>query len=116
MIPVLHAGDGTARLGTVKTGRGRHAGRHRDRAAIGKAATHCGRGEVMEPRLFLLAEPVAGGVSARDRRDQELRIGVAGCSYDLLHSACLGEVRAIEHQDRVADLIGGGEVVGDVED
>ncbi len=66
-------------------------------------------------RLTVLA-PALGAVGQRDRGDQQARVGVARLMDDFLDAAGLDHGAAIEHDDVLADLIGGGQVVRDVED
>jgi len=61
-----------------------------------------------------LAFPVAMGVGIGDRADQQLRIGMLGIAHDVLGSTGLGDHAAIEHDDVLADLIGRGQIVCDV--
>ena len=86
------------------------------RAAVGEdAAVGCER-DAGARRLVLLREPVALGMGARDRRNEKLSIGVLRPTHDRLDGAGFGEVGAVQHEDRIADLISGREVMRDVED
>ena len=117
MVAELHAGDGAAGLCAVEARWCKKTVRVGERATIGKAAAFGGGngGGSSSPRL-VLREPVARHVGARDRRDQQLRIGGLRRRNDPLDRTGLGDMRAVEHEDRVAHLIRGGEIVSDIED
>ena len=80
----------------------------REAAAVIRAAGVFGARRSLSP-------PRAVGVGKRDRADQELRIGMLRLAHHLLDVARLGDEAAIEHDDVLADLVGGCQVVGDVD-
>ena len=106
----LYASNRTARLGAIKARRCRQASRNCHRTPVGEAATHRGRRNCVEHGGFFLLKPVSCRVGARDRRDQELRIGVARVRHHLFYGTRFDEVRPVEDENGVADLVSGGEV------
>ena len=117
MVTELHAGDGAAGLCAIEGGRSAEAVGGGERAPIGEAAAlggdNDGRGSHSS---ILLHEPVARHMGTRDRRNQQLRVRVLGSLHDPFDGACFDDVSAVEYEDRVAHLIGGGKIVGYVED
>src|SRR6202043_4093701 len=112
MMAELHAGDGAAGLSAVEGRRLTEAVRAGERARLGEAAARRdGKGGSSLP-VFVVRKPIARHMGTRDRRDQQLRVRVLGSLYHQLHLACLGDVSAVEHEDCVAHLIGGGKIVG----
>jgi hypothetical protein len=97
MVAELHARDGAAGLCAVEARRCKKTVRVGERATIGKAAAFGGGngGGSSSPRL-VLHEPVARHVGARDRRDQQLRIGVLRRRNDPLDRTGLGDMRAVD--------------------
>ena len=67
-------------------------------------------------RFAFLRPPVSHRADAWDRADQQLCVGVLRRFHHQLDIAGLHNRGAVKHQDRVGDLIGRGEVVGDVQD
>ena len=100
MFAELHAGHRAARLGPWRRIQARRRGM---RAAAGIAAALAGEVHPGSPRVGLLGKPVPRYPGARDRRDQQLRVGMLRGRDHALGGACLGEVRAVEHEDRIAD-------------
>src|SRR5271163_1191939 len=116
MVTVLHAGDGTTLLGAVETWLHCKATRYGMRAAVGEAAALAAERAPAATGVFSARQPVAGRLRAWDRRDQQLRVGMLRSRHYPLDCASFGEMCSVKDKDRVTDLVGGGEVMGDVED
>lgn len=71
----------------------------------------CGWGDYFEALLPLLV-----GVGHRDGADEELSVGMFGLLDDGDYISLLGDDASIKDYDLFADLVGGGEVVSDVDD
>jgi len=116
MLAVLHAGDRTVRRSAIEPRRRGETGRGGNGAAVGKTATRRVGGDILAPCFLRRLQPMARRLGARDRRDQQPRVRVLRRGDNVLDSAGLDQMGPVKHEDRVADVIGGGEIVGDVED
>src|SRR6266851_9699374 len=107
MLAVLNTGNGAARRRAMEPGGAGKAVRHHLWAAVGKATPHIGCRGTLAPALLLRREPLTPCLGARDRRDQQPRVGMLWRVHDRLDRAGLDDVGTVHHKDRIADLVGG---------
>src|SRR6266851_5978303 len=116
MLAVPHAGDGASRRRSIESGLSGKTIRCHLWAAIGKTTSNIAPRWTLPPAVLLRREPLTARLGARDRRDQQPRVGVLRRLHDRLDRPGLDDLGAVQHQDRIADLASGGQVVGDVEE
>jgi len=60
--------------------------------------------------------PIDGRIGLRQRRDQRLGVGMGGPADDLHGLAFLHHHAVAHHHHRIGDLVGGGEIMGDIDE
>ena len=89
---------------------------HNMRTAVGKFAADVTNRRFDRGRWITVAMPGAFGHGTRDRIHKQLGVGVFGILHHMVHSTSFTHRTVIEHDHVVADLVTGGEVVGNVDD
>ena len=88
---------------------------HHRRAPIGELTPVEHRPTLADHSRAGLRAPGGLGIRLRNRVNQELCVRVIPLLDDLLHRTCFNDRTLIHDDEVVADLIRGGEVVGDVD-
>ena len=113
-FPVKKTGGGSIHVGAKKRRCAFAADSHRRRAARCKTAGALSRTRAFRRgRIFPLPGAIRIGIG--DRADQQSRVGMFRLANDLLDVASFGDQAAIENNDVLTDLIGGGQIVRDVD-
>src|SRR5262245_20043556 len=108
-------GHGTVAIGLEKRWRGVQAPRRDRRATRGELAPGAGDllGRTGSPRA--LGDPGSLGAGQRDGGQEELRVRMSRLLDHQLYVTGLGDRASIEDDDVVADLVGRGQIVSDVD-